>query len=268
MRAKADHPIRMVFAHCELYQNNEVAIRQALRLRATRPFVDPMIVEPDGGIVWSPPDLLREFDSRRHLTRSNSKWLDSHLAKAKLKPNNSDGRLGGEGVVAVALSQYEVKGHIDYPDVREWSWPVSQLPQVHETDTMDFWDLKKWRRKLKYSQSETADKLGVTRGAIQNWESERSRIPPALELACQEITRRWKQRPSFGPVFLIYTDEPMWPDIDCPSCISCVCCELYPNNESAIRRVRHLRRNQQFFNPTIMEENGVTIWTAGELPVE
>jgi DNA-binding XRE family transcriptional regulator len=123
MRAKADHPIRMVFAHCELYRNNEVAIRQALRLRATGPFVDSVIVEPDGEIVWSPPDLLREFDSRRHLIRSNSKWLEPHLAKAKLKPNNS-----GKG-------EYEVKGDIDYPDVREWSWPVSQLPQVHETDT-------------------------------------------------------------------------------------------------------------------------------------
>ena len=170
MRLKADHPIRMVFAHCELYRNNEVAIRQALRLRATRPFVDSVIVELDGGIVWSPPDLLREFDSRRHLIRSNSKWLEPHLAKAKLKPNNS-----GEG-------EYEVKGDIDYPDVREWSWPVSQLPQVHEADTMDLWDLKKWRRKLKYSQSETADKLGVTRGAIQNWDPNVRAFPPLLSL--------------------------------------------------------------------------------------
>ena len=133
---------------------------------------------------------------------------------------------------------------------------------------MDLWDLKKWRRKLKYSQSEAADKLGVTRAAVQNWECERSPIRHAVELACEEITRRWKQGPSFGPVLLIYADEPMWPESDCPSRVLCMRCELHPNNETAIRRVCRLRETPDFFNPSIIEEHGGVVWTGPELLVE
>jgi transcriptional regulator with XRE-family HTH domain len=133
---------------------------------------------------------------------------------------------------------------------------------------MDLWDLKKWRRKLKYSQFEAAEKLGISRAAIQNWECEHSPIRHAVELACDEITRRWKQRPSFGPVVLIYADEPMWPESDCPSRVLCVQCELHPNNEAAIRQARRLRQTPNFINPSIIEENGGVIWTGPELLLE
>ncbi len=133
---------------------------------------------------------------------------------------------------------------------------------------MDLWDLKKWRRKLKYSQFEAADKLGVSRAAIQHWESERSPIRHAVELACEEITRGWKQRPAFGPVVLIYADEPMWPESDSPSRVLCVQCELHPNNKGAIRRACRLRETPNFFNPSIIEENGGVVWTGSELLVE
>src|SRR5436190_9126734 len=83
--------------------------------------------------------------------------------------------------------------------------------------TMDMWDLKKWRRALGYSQVDAAEMLGVSRGAVQHWESERTPVPTVVELACDELTRQWRQRPDFGPVVLIYSDEPMWPEPACPS---------------------------------------------------
>ena len=69
---------------------------------------------------------------------------------------------------------------------------------------MDLWAFKKWRQKLGYTQSFAGEKLGLSRGAVQYWESEAGPIPRAVELACQELLRLWKQRPEFGPVTLLY----------------------------------------------------------------
>jgi len=130
---------------------------------------------------------------------------------------------------------------------------------------MDMWDFKKWRRKLGYSQFEAAEKLGVSRGAIQHWECERNPIPNAIDLACEEIARRWKQRPEFGPVVLVYSDEPMWPEPDCPSRVLCMQCELHPNNEAAIWRACRLRKAPKFINPFVMGEDGGIVLTNPEL---
>jgi transcriptional regulator with XRE-family HTH domain len=142
------------------------------------------------------------------------------------------------------------------------------MRQASKNHAMDMWDLKKWRRKLKYSQFEAADRLGVSRAAIQHWECEHSPIRHAVGLACEEITRRWKQRPSFGPVVLTYTDEPTWPETDYPSRALCMQCELQPNNEAAIRRASRLRETPDFTNPAIIDENGGVVWSAPELLLE
>src|SRR5258708_1983631 len=73
-------------------------------------------------------------------------------------------------------------------------------------DAMDMWDFLKWRRTLGYTQEEAADKLGVHRGTIQHWERGITRVPQAVDLACEELTRRWKQQPEFGRVNLVYAD--------------------------------------------------------------
>jgi transcriptional regulator with XRE-family HTH domain len=130
---------------------------------------------------------------------------------------------------------------------------------------MDMWDLKKWRRKLRYSQFEAAEKLGVSRGAIQHWECERTPIPKAIDLACEEIARRWSQRAEFGPVVLAYTEESMWPEPDCPSRVLCMQCELYPNNEAAIWRACRLREAPNVINPFVMGEDGGIVLTNPEL---
>ena len=127
------------------------------------------------------------------------------------------------------------------------------------------WDLKKWRRTLRYSQFEAAEKLGVSRGAIQHWESERTPVPFAVELACEEITRYWKQRPEFGPVVLIYTDEPMWPEPDCPSRVLCIQREWHANNEAAIQRACRLRETPNFIHALVTDQDGRILWSSAEL---
>src|SRR5438045_4358291 len=66
-------------------------------------------------------------------------------------------------------------------------------------NAMDLWSFKQWRRKLGYTQLEAGEKLGLSRGAVQYWESEIRPVPLAVELACQELLRLWKRRPEFGP---------------------------------------------------------------------
>lgn len=122
---------------------------------------------------------------------------------------------------------------------------------------MDRWQLLKWRKNLGYTQEEAAEKLGIARGTISSWERGTIAIPPSIELATCELTRRWKQRPDFGPVNVIYANahraahRPL------------IRCELYSNNDAAIRRVLDLTQN--VMSPMIVEDGGVVVWTAWEL---
>jgi len=122
---------------------------------------------------------------------------------------------------------------------------------------MDKWEFLRWRRTLAYTQEEAAEKLGISRGAINGWERGVARIPQAIDLACHELTRRWKQRPEFGPVNLVYGDA------EVSSRTSRLQCELFSNNDAAIRQVLKLWEN--FINPLIMEDGGGVVWTASEL---
>src|SRR5882757_3498695 len=74
---------------------------------------------------------------------------------------------------------------------------------------MDQWDFKKWRKRLGINQVEAGEVLGLSRAAVQYWESDIRPVPRAVELACSELLRRWKQRPEFGPVTLLYADSPL-----------------------------------------------------------
>src|SRR6266567_9132301 len=82
---------------------------------------------------------------------------------------------------------------------------------------MDMAEFLKWRKSLGYTQEEAGKKLGVSRATIQNWEKGVTRIPRAAELACLQVARRWKQRSEFGPVALVYTDGPIWQELQDPS---------------------------------------------------
>ena len=130
---------------------------------------------------------------------------------------------------------------------------------------MDMWEFLKWRRTLRYTQAEAGEKLGVNRGTIQNWERGHTRIPKSTELACQELTRQWKQRPEFGPVTLVYADSPIWQQAHGPYNVPVLQCERCPNNEAAIEQASRLRGNPRFINPLIIEEDGGIVWTTPEL---
>lgn len=131
---------------------------------------------------------------------------------------------------------------------------------------MDQWDFKKWRKKLGVNQVQAGDMLGLSRAAVQCWESEIRPVPRAVELACKELSRRWwKQGPQFGPVILLYADALM-SKIDSPADSDFVLrCEPHPNNESALARVRRLSETTNLFMPLIVESDGSVIWSGPEL---
>jgi DNA-binding XRE family transcriptional regulator len=130
---------------------------------------------------------------------------------------------------------------------------------------MDATDLKNWRRRLGLNQFEAANKLGVGRASIQYWEGELWPIPRVIELACHQMMRRWKRRSEFGPVLLIYIDDPIWQDSQRPYEISIFHSAVYANNKTAMQHVDRVKNDPYFINPVIMETNGDIIWTTFEL---
>jgi DNA-binding XRE family transcriptional regulator len=130
---------------------------------------------------------------------------------------------------------------------------------------MDASEFLSWRKALRYTQAEAAEKLGVSRATIQNWEREFTRVPKMVELACLVLTRRWKKRPEFGPVALIYADEPMWLGPHCPTRAASLQCESYASNEVALRQAIRLSKGLGFCNPFLIERDGGIIWTTRDL---
>ena len=130
---------------------------------------------------------------------------------------------------------------------------------------MDQWDFKKWRKKLGINQVAAGEMLGLSRGAVQYWESEIRPVPHTVELACQELLRRWKQRPEFGPVILLYADGPI-SQMDSLPCEDLVFrSEPHPNIESALERVDRLRETLNLLMPFIVEDDGTVIWSGPKL---
>jgi DNA-binding XRE family transcriptional regulator len=125
---------------------------------------------------------------------------------------------------------------------------------------MDLWGFKKWRRQLGYTQAVAGEKLGLSRGAVQYWESEHRPVPRAVELACQELLRLSKQQPDFGPVTLLYSDAPIGHD---GSVV--LQSERHLNNESALRSAAELKKTKILLTVLILEEDGNTVWSGPEL---
>jgi len=130
---------------------------------------------------------------------------------------------------------------------------------------MDLWGFKKWRRKLGYTQPVAGEKLGLSRGAVQYWESEIRPVPVAVELACQELLRLWKQRLEFGPVTLLYADDPVSLETSASVGSILMQSERHPNNESALGRAAVLSETMTLFTAFIVEDDGVVVWSGPEL---
>jgi len=100
----------------------------------------------------------------------------------------------------------------------------------------------------------------------QNWESESTPIPLSIRAHCDELTRRWRQRPNYGPVSLIYSDgpmaQPLWGTARVPMMLN----EPYPTNEEALRRACQLKTTSgPFVSPFICDAEGSLIFNGHEL---
>jgi hypothetical protein len=128
-------------------------------------------------------------------------------------------------------------------------------------------DFREWRQRVGLTQADAGSKLGVTRGTIQNWESEASPIPHVVESGCRIWEDRLRQiRPELGPVTLIYSDGPMFINPYGPRRrLAMMREEPYPTNAAALARVRELWGRDDFHNPFIIEESGTHLWNAVEL---
>lgn len=139
---------------------------------------------------------------------------------------------------------------------------------------MNLWDFRTWRKNLRYTQSIAAQKLGLSRGAVQYWESEIRPVPVAVELACEELVHLWKQGPEFGPVTLLYGDYADYADSPMPLEPSTAArsvliqSERHPNNESALRSAVRPREAMTLFFAFIVEDDGSVIWSGPELLLE
>jgi transcriptional regulator with XRE-family HTH domain len=129
-------------------------------------------------------------------------------------------------------------------------------------------ELKKWRKLLGYTQEQAANEFGVTRPTIQNWEYEITPVPVTVDLASRQLLRRWKQRPEFGPVGLVYANAPLWPTPNSMDRLPTLFCRRYPDNNAAFLGVFELRTSSNFFNPLILDETNHIIWSGPQLMEE
>jgi transcriptional regulator with XRE-family HTH domain len=129
-------------------------------------------------------------------------------------------------------------------------------------------ELKKWRKLLGYTQERAANEFGVTRPTIQNWEYEITPVPVVVDLASRQLLRRWKQRPEFGPVTLVYASAALSPLPNNLDCMPTLFCMRYPDNNAAFLRVCELRSSSNFFNPLILDDTNLVIWSGPPLVEE
>jgi transcriptional regulator with XRE-family HTH domain len=129
-------------------------------------------------------------------------------------------------------------------------------------------ELKEWRKTLGYTQVEAAEKLGVSRVTVQNWEGGATPIPPALQSHCAELERRWKQRKlEYGPVALLYCDGPMTQPLWGPGRIPMMYREPWRTMKEALERACELTGFDKFQHALIVDEK-ITIWGSSELARE
>jgi len=93
----------------------------------------------------------------------------------------------------------------------------------------------------------------------------RSDLPVAVELACQELLRLWKQRPEFGPVTLLYVDDPISRETSASVGSLLMRSGRHPNIESALRRVAQARDTTNLLIAFIVEDDGNVVWSGPEL---
>jgi hypothetical protein len=128
-------------------------------------------------------------------------------------------------------------------------------------------DFRDWRKRVGLTQAEAGAKLGVSRGTVQNWETEVNAIPSIVETGCRIWEEQLRRiRPDLGPVTLVYADAPMFIDPYGPrGRIAMMKQEPYPTNAAALARVKELWGREDFHNPFILEKSGQHLWNVAQL---
>ena len=131
---------------------------------------------------------------------------------------------------------------------------------------MDAIEFKAWRDRLGQTQQQIADRLGVSRTTIQNWESGTA-IPQSVETSCKVWEHRIRQEdPGLGPLTLIYSDGPMFVDPYGPRRrLAMMQQEPYPTNAAVLARVQQLTGRASFHNPFVLAADQSPLWNAPEL---
>jgi DNA-binding XRE family transcriptional regulator len=126
---------------------------------------------------------------------------------------------------------------------------------------------KEWRERMALTQQQIADRFRVTRTTIQNWESELTPMPQAVDMACETWEGRLKQEnPNLGPLTLIYSNRSMFINPYGPRREPAMMQqEAYQTNAAALARVQQLWGRQDFCNPFIIDESRASLWNIVEL---
>jgi DNA-binding XRE family transcriptional regulator len=133
--------------------------------------------------------------------------------------------------------------------------------------TMTSADLKRWREQFGLTQTELADRFGLSRNTIQNYESGASALPVTIKQACTVWEDQLKKEMAdLGPLTLCYSDGPMWVDPYRPrNRFPMLRQEGYPTNSAALARVRMIWGDNEVHGPFIMERSGNPVWNQVEL---
>ncbi|MDE2229300.1 MAG: helix-turn-helix transcriptional regulator [Alphaproteobacteria bacterium] len=127
-------------------------------------------------------------------------------------------------------------------------------------------DFRRWRTGFGLSQQDLADKMGVTRNTIQNWEAQSGDLSTIAANGVKIWDRRLRQEePLRGPVTLIYADGPMMLPSHGPQRVAMMQQESHLSNAAVLCRVQMLASHPRFFNPFVMEGDRYDLWNMMEL---
>jgi transcriptional regulator with XRE-family HTH domain len=126
---------------------------------------------------------------------------------------------------------------------------------------------REWRQRFGLTQDDAAEKFGVKRNTIQNWESGASALPTTLDGACEVWSNRLKKElADIGPVTLIYADAPMFINPYGPrGRVASLRQEPFATNAAALARVKVLWGQPDFHGPFIIEKDHRPLWNQVEL---
>jgi DNA-binding XRE family transcriptional regulator len=126
-------------------------------------------------------------------------------------------------------------------------------------------EFKALREGWKLTQESVAQRFGVTRTTVQNWESGATPIGTAVDMMREVWESRLRQEdPDRGPLTLIYSDGPMFVNPSRPR-LAMMKQEAYATNAGALARVQQLWGREDFHNPFIIEKSSTPLWNAVQL---